>query len=755
MSAAGRVAGVVTLALISVGVGASAVPDFARLEHTTRPLVQQGSANLLPNADFAEDLTGWRPGGDATIVEIDGARVLRLGPIAGEDVANVQVYVPEPKGGVLYRLRFEVLIPTDAELTWGSHSGLYGWFAASGPTKGSAGALRINEYRRIGEWMQREEFLFTHADTTALYVSLAWHADAGAALVRNVEVVEAPVSADEGRVILETPVGDFAEVRDVVTSGATPEEPTVWGADADTLRPYCVPPADAGSALQLAGTPGEMVIGALGLYAPEALGAITVDAEPLAGEPGALRVAPEVQQMVFMPRRTNYYGRGMTFYYVPDFLLDADSFDAPAGQTTGLWVSLRVPSDAAPGEYAGRITLHAGDFERSIPVTLRVYPFTLADTPDQVRHLYLDGGRWNAMSEPLVLDEIADVRDHGYESVPLSAGGEMVVEDGRITGYRLSDSSRRMIRLALEGGLRGPFGFWTGQFPARVRAALGLPEEALDGFADTWPEEITHGAVAAQRELRRAVEALGVEDAFIIAIDEPGYWKQGSPERYAWDMQVARESGWDTYCTTSTASPDPLGLHVTYHCYGGGHMFLDREHAAQIARLTRAQGQQLWYYCTGAYSGQIGRLLPNRYLAGFMFFRCGADGTASWTFQRPRGNPFDDFQLDDQGRARRAQPCITYPDPRTPGANLDTPQWEALRQAWYDHRYARTLQLAIETARHDGREAAANAAEARLDELMDGLPWNGDPLMYPELTNARLDEVRATLAEEIIRLQAL
>ena len=42
-----------------------------------------------------------------------------------------------------------------------------------------------------------------------------------------------------------------------------------------------------------------------------------------------------------------------------------------------------------------------------------------------------------------------------------------------------------------------------------------------------------------------------------------------------------------------------------------------------------------------------------------------------------------------------------------------------------------------------------------LDELMDGLPWNGDPLMYPELTNARLDEVRATLAEEIIRLQAL
>ena len=39
-----------------------------------------------------------------------------------------------------------------------------------------------------------------------------------------------------------------------------------------------------------------------------------------------------------------------------------------------------------------------------------------------------------------------------------------------------------------------------------------------------------------------------------------------------------------------------------------------------------------------------------------------------WTFQRPHGDPFDDFYAGET-----AQPCLTYPDPEHPGQNLDTP----------------------------------------------------------------------------------
>ncbi len=744
----------VAVATLFSGAWAGEPPEFTGLEHTTRPLAQQGSGNLLPNADFADGLEGWGAEGDVSVEEIDGGRVLRLGPIGEEQVAHVRVYLPEPKGGTLYRLRFEVKIAEDAELTWKSHSGLYGWFSHSSPTRGSAGALRINEYRRTGEWMPRELFLFTHPDVAAVYLSLSWHANAGDALLRGFEVVEAPVPAEDGRVILETPAGDWAELLDVTPQVVPPERPTAWVArDPDTLRPRSIPTrGDLERDLYLAGTPGEMTVGAIGLYTPHALAAARVTAGELAGEAGELGAEPSVRQMVFMPRRTNYYGRGRTFHYVPDFFLDFDAADCPAGETTGFWVSLRVPEDATPGEYHGTVTVSADGFERTIAVDLVVHPFELADLPGRARYLYLDTGRWRNMSDAQVLAEIADVRDHGYESIPLAAAGDMIVEGGHIVDFRLADYAERMIHLAQEGGFEGPFGFWTGRFPEHVRARLELPEDALEGYADTWPPAVAAGTIEAQRELREAVTAAGIEEPFIIAIDEPGYWKEGSPERYAWDMAVAGESGWETYCTTSTPPPDQRGLHVTYHCYGGGHMYRDPEHAREIVEVTHEHGQQCWYYCTGSYSGQIGNMLRNRYLAGFMFFRCGADGTASWTFQRPRGNAFDDFRLDERGNERTGQPCTTYPDPRNPGLSLDTPHWEGLRQAWYDHRYAATLQQLIDAARERDPQTA-DAAQERLDALMESLPWNGDPFLDERLTNARLDEVRAAIVEEIIRLQ--
>lgn len=756
MPTPGRAALVCAALMNAALIAWAGVPDFAQLPHATRPLVQVGSDNVLPNADLAAGLEGWGAKGDVSVVEIDGERVLRLGPIVGEQAASVQAYIREPRGGVLYRLRFEVLIPEDAELSWGTHSGLYGWFTHSSPTKQQSGALRINEYRRTGAWMSREFFLFTHPDTNALYVSLSWQATAGAALLRRFEVVEAPVSVSEGRVVLETPQGDWAELPDELPPGAEPDGPLAWvPADTDTLRPRLLPDTDAASrALTLAGTRGEICIGAVALRTPEELPEVRLRMSALTGEAGELAATTQLRQAIFMPRRTDYYGRGRTFHRVPDFFLDGDNFSAPGGETSGFWVNLRIPGNAASGEYGGALTVTAGQRTWELPVRVRVYPFALADLGGRIMHLYADSARWSRMTDEQVLAEIADIRDHGYESLPLSAGGEMVFEAGHCTEYRLSEDAMRMIRLAQQGGLHGPFGFWTGRFPETVRARLGLPEDALAATADTWPEAVTQGVIEAQRALKTALTTLGLEDPFIIAIDEPGYWKAGSPERYAWDMRVARESGWDTYCTTSTPPPDPLGMFVTYHCYGGGQVYLDRNRAGQVAAATRAAGQQFWYYCTGAYSGQIGVLCENRYLAGFMFARCGADGTASWTFQRPRGNAFDDFGLDDRGNETLGQPCITYPDPRAPGANLNTPHWEGLRQAWYDHRYVRTLERASAHARAQGQETTADAAQARLDELMTSLPWNGEPMLWPQMTNARLDEVRTAIAEEIVRLRA-
>ena len=262
-----------------------------------------------------------------------------------------------------------MLIPEDAELSWGTHSGLYGWFTHSSPTKQQSGALRINEYRRTGAWMSREFFLFTHPDTNALYVSLSWQANAGAALLRRFEVVEAPVSVSEGRVVLETPQGDWAELPDELPPGAEPDGPLAWvPADTDTLRPHLLPDTDAASrALTLAGTRGEICIGAVALRTPEELPEVRLRMSALTGEAGELAATTQLRQAIFMPRRTDYYGRGRTFHRVPDFFLDGDNFSAPGGENSGFWVNLRIPGNAASGEYGGALTVTAGQRTGSCP----------------------------------------------------------------------------------------------------------------------------------------------------------------------------------------------------------------------------------------------------------------------------------------------------------------------------------------------------------------------------------------------------
>ena len=744
------------MALIS---SASAqLPDFINLDHATRPLVQEQSESLLPELPPA-DLQGWNPRGDVSVAEVGGEQVLRFGPMQGEQEAFVETWIRDVKPHTLYQLTYDLLIPADAAMSKGTHSGFYGLLAHYSEDGGLPGPLRMADRRRSDEWMPREEYLFTHGDAINLRLELRWYADAGDMLVRNLRLIEAPVSAEEGRVVLQTQAGEWGEARDEVPAGQATDEPVLWPVrDIDALRPHSLPPAESGpQALELGGTPGEMVVGAIGLWTPRPLDGLRFSIEPGDQATAALDETPEVQRVVFLPRKTDYYGRGRTFHYVPDFFLASDTFDCPAGEASGLWLSYRISDDAGLRPNTRWLLKVEGDgFEASLPVNIRAYSFDLADLSDKTRHLYLDPSRWRNRSDEQALAEIADVRDHGYESVPLSSVGRVEVEDGNITGFTLNDESLRIIRLAQEGGLEGPFGFWNGRFPGYVRAALGLPEDVLSGYADTWPEEVFEGEVQALKLLKEAVTAAGIEDPFIVAIDEPGYWKAGSPAHYAWDMRVAQEAGWDTYCTTSTAPPDPLGLHVTYHCYGGGKMTNDPALAAEILEVTHAHGQQCWYYCTGSYSGQVGNMLRNRYLAGFMFFRSGWDGTASWTFQRYRGDAFDDFQIDDAGKERTGQACSTYPDPRADAAtatgNLDTPQWEALRQSWYDHRYAATLQQAIDDARQRD-PAAAEAAQQRIDALMAALPWNGAAFAYEGFRNSALDETRAAIAEEIMKLR--
>ncbi len=728
---------------------------FAKLSHSSTPLVQRGSENLLPSPGFAEELEGWGVRGDAKLVQADGATCLRLGAGVGEQAAQLRVQLRQVSPSVLYVLEFEFRMPPGTEFDWsGLRIGLHGWLSPMAKRGTARGPVRIRETRRSEEWLPARYSIFTPKDADSIMLTLNFSALSGEMLTRKWRLFEEPVAESAGRVVLHTPSGDWAEA----AHGKQPEAPAeavMWvPADSDRILRYANPSAeDLQRPLELAGTAGEMCVGAVGLTTPMKLAGLTVSCTGLSGEQGTLKASPSWKAIAWQPRRTDFYGRGNTFHYVADFFVEtAGGLDAPAGQTTGIWVNLRIPEDAAGGTYEGRLKV-SGGAELSVPVRVVVYPFELAELPERTRHLYVDPGRWERMSDEQVLGELAEVRDHGYESVTLGCRGNARIENGHVTGYELTEDTIRAVKLYLQCGMAGPRMFYTGNVPGHLAHRLGLAQGLTRReAADQWPAELAVAMTEALRCIQQELAALGVSEPAMIAVDEPGYWKKGSPERLLWDVARAREVGWPVFCTSSYPPSDALGQDIYYHCYGGRTLFIERQHAAEILQQTHAAGQKLWYYCTGCYSGQVGNVARNRYLGGFFFFRSGADGTASWTFQRPRGNAFDDFLAPErENRPTVGRACITYPNPQRPGENLDTPHYEGLRQGYYDHRYAETLRLAIERAR--GRDAAgADAAQKKLDEVMARVPWSGQPHKWPQMNNAELSQIRAEIAAQIIAL---
>ena len=64
----------------------------------------------------------------------------------------------------------------------------------------------------------------------------------------------------------------------------------------------------------------------------------------------------------------------------PDPILPKDTFDLPARQTQPVWLTVKVPKDAPPGEYRGAVRLMSGGrCLRRVPVGVRVWGFALPD----------------------------------------------------------------------------------------------------------------------------------------------------------------------------------------------------------------------------------------------------------------------------------------------------------------------------------------------------------------------------------------
>ena len=348
----------------------------------------------------------------------------------------------------------------------------------------------------------------------------------------------------------------------------------------------------------------------------------------------------------------------------------------PAGSNKQLWMTVAVPDSSEAGTYTGTIDLAAeGESLGSLALSLRVLPFRLAAPKrydlksDFESSIYYRGKLHRDYPEGSISSEYKSNRQLKSELHNMFIHG---VSNPTVYQERDETLLGAYLRLREEVGMGGQPLYTTIRTlspPAHIKAAVAL------------------------------AGSYGIPEVYFYGIDEAGGDKLAS-QRPAWEATHA--AGGKVFVagypgSNFAAMGDIQDLLI---CAG----VPSREEAEKW----HSAGHKIWCYA----NPQGGVENPEIYRRNFglLLYRHNYDGAATYAYQHAFGNIWNDFDSPDCRDLN-----LTYP---TVDGVIDTIAWEGYREGIDDIRYATTLRLEIEKARHSGDrqlEDAALAAETYLE----------------------------------------
>jgi hypothetical protein len=451
----------------------------------------------------------------------------------------------------------------------------------------------------------------------------------------------------------------------------------------------------------------------------------------------------------------------------PDPLLPLGPVDIPGGQRQPFWITVHVPTSAAPGRYSGAITVSAdGVSDREVPVELRVWDFALGDVPP--------------LPSAVAIQEHLLGRFYNERPVPeatLRNYWDMLFTH-RLSSDNIGEPLKRGIRAVMDGTEAGPFDY--AAFDDRVeycfdRGLTAFQAAGLPGFLDQGPdltEEEQERLVAYLGDFARHLEERGwLERAFAMVWDEP---------RDPYAQQVLKElktihrahPGLRTRLDGPVTGPvvelcedevDIWGLHLLNIDRGGP------ESKANIERW-RQKGNVLWMYVACDvrhpypnifidYPLMDCRMLPWLYwkydVEGFLYWCANWWGEPNVDGDRPEekwpARPWVAANfIETHGGGHNpynGDGHLIYPGPN--GTALSSIRLEALRDGLEDYEYIWLLEKDLEKLEAEGEHAdlVSEAKEwlASQELIASSTEWCRDP--------EALWSGRRELAELVVRVQ--
>ena len=454
-------------------------------------------------------------------------------------------------------------------------------------------------------------------------------------------------------------------------------------------------------------TPGEVEPLTFVIYAARDLGDVSVRVDDLRSEGGVIDSGNVALRTVARgPRRFTYRSPAADHRIVSRFLFRFGPFDLPAGHFREIWLTLRVPRDAAPGAYAGCVTVRAQGLEAAtIPLRLDVLPFKL-ERPSTKRYGVYRSVKTDLENRERSRRELVDIREHGGSLLcPRLHIGYKEGEDGDISvSYDEIEAGLALIR---EVGLEGPIVIETG-FPVLQRL-LKLEHEEL-GSSERF-RSVARRAIEGMKPVQARFPSLGI---VLTHLDE--VFSGDRLPRYIAMTQAARQvPGFRFYITFHTVNERAEELRRQIDPYvdiRGNHGYsfewwLAREHTFEEYRQElRDSGDEAWFYLNPNRVWRDAKL--QRLVNGLYMWLSPFSGRLDWGYSHPRGDPFNDLDSDstDTGYA--------FWSPTEPEDLVPTRDWEAWREGIDDVSYLLMLESLIE----ERKEAQAARAAARWRERL-------------------------------------
>jgi hypothetical protein len=496
------------------------------------------------------------------------------------------------------------------------------------------------------------------------------------------------------------------------------------------------------SALETFATPGEMRALTLGIRPLKDLGKATLAISDLTGPAGAIPADSVTISVVrHLPTRSL---EGLMYRITPRYLAKASQVKLPGGLTRQLWLTLRVPKEARPGQYRGVFTMRfIGAPAVEAPITLRVLPFTLPESdflcgfigiePDvpltgdaydalqrQVFAIFLERGFTSFTGGPAI--EFTGLDQAGKPILDFGAADRFLAE-AKQAGYHreFNNYGGLVVR-----GLYDSYDYTKGETGAALEAKYGLPYEEI------------------MRRVFAAVEAHANEQGwlpFSYHLCDETRTVEKAREQLEFMRLLKRASPWlrttGSYSVSFAPTEDPLEL-ALQGFFGALDISMLNNHDELVMAKARELGKKVYLYNQG----------HDRYPFGLYQWSeraKGIGGRYEWIAFIRHG--YEYFDLD--GREPDPSAIFFASEGLRPSLML-----ERCAEGLNDFRYLQALDSCISEVGPSSPEAlkqAAAEARAFLSGLSDRIAINqrGQPAWLD------LDAVRAEAARRIEELQAL